>query len=71
MVGGTSLTPELKMRVGRFSCTLTLVNGTVSCQWKPTVPKGLNATEWRQYRAGRETFLRTAFPGRDIVVVEV
>jgi hypothetical protein len=57
-------------RVGyRFRCTMTMdvsslatgpAIGTLNVQWEPSLPKQLSTNEWRDYRAGRDTFFRRA-----------
>src|ERR1700730_3724292 len=55
-------------RVGsRFRCTLTIdvsslvaepAIGALNVHWEPSLPKRLSAAEWRDYRAGRDAFMR-------------
>jgi hypothetical protein len=57
-------------RVGsRFRCTLTMdvsslvagpAIGALNAQWEPSLPKRLSAAEWRDYRVGRDAFIRRA-----------
>jgi hypothetical protein len=46
-------------RVGKFRCTMTLANGQMTTEWSPGLPtpKQMNKAMWREYRAGRNTFL--------------
>lgn len=45
--------------VGHRTCTLTMprpVQGKAACavfEWSPNVPRQLSATEWHEYRRGR------------------
>jgi hypothetical protein len=57
-------------QVGRFKCTMTLGDGTVSTEWEPNLPKGLTKNELRQYRKGRDRLVARAFPGKKVVMVE-
>lgn len=49
--------------VGRYQVTLTVQRprrGRVAhahVEWSPSVPKGLTAAEWHEYRAGRDAAL--------------
>ena len=55
-------------RVGsRFRCTLAIdpsslvagpAIGALNAQWQPSLPKRLSKAEWREYRAGRDSFIR-------------
>lgn len=51
--------------VGRYRVTLTLPASVtpgqpvaIACEWSPTLPGRLSATELRQYRAGRALALQ-------------
>jgi hypothetical protein len=53
----------------RYRCTMTMdvnslaagpAGGMLNAQWEPSLPNQLSANEWRDYRAGRDAFLRRA-----------
>jgi hypothetical protein len=57
----------MRFQVGKLTCEMSLDNhGQVVTRWflrggrKTEPPKYLDATERRQYRAGRDAFLRAA-----------
>jgi hypothetical protein len=51
----------MKFQVGRFTCEMSLdETGEVVTTWWPEAPKYLDAANRRQYRAGRDAFLREA-----------
>jgi hypothetical protein len=50
----------MKFQVGRFTCEMSLDHtGKAVTTWWPKAPKYLDAADRRQYRGGRDAFLRT------------
>jgi hypothetical protein len=51
----------MRFQVGKFICEMACdAAGKVVTTWCPELPKYLNRAERRQYRDGRDAFLRTA-----------
>lgn len=55
----------------RFTCTMTLANGTVNTVWSPKPTNGLSKKELKDYRAGRAAFIAEALPGVKVGVIEI
>lgn len=54
----------------RYRCTMSFFDGDVNVEWQPRKPNDLRKREVRDYRAGRDEFIKRAMPGVKAAVVE-